>query len=117
MSVHVQRVYEKSAKNGEPRFLVDRLWPRGIKKSDLPMDGWLKDVAPSDRLRKWFGHEPKRWAGFVRRYRAELDGHPDAWQPLRTAARHGGVTLLFGAKDETHNNAIALKDYLEQRLR
>lgn len=113
MTIRVARVYEAEEAGQGRRFLVDRLWPRGIKKSDLQLDGWLKDVAPSEPLRKWFGHDAARWREFVRRYRAELDEHPESWKPLRTAARRGRVVLLFAAKDETHNNAVALKDYLE----
>jgi uncharacterized protein YeaO (DUF488 family) len=117
MSIEVQRVYrERPARRGR-RFLVDRLWPRGVRKADLLLDGWLKDVAPSDELRRWFGHDPGRWDEFVRRYRRELDGHPEAWTPLRDAAKRGRVVLLFGAKDEEHNNAIALQQYLEKKLR
>jgi uncharacterized protein YeaO (DUF488 family) len=105
-------VYEKGAKPRGRRFLVDRLWPRGIKKDDLPLDGWLKDLAPSDELRRWFAHDPKRWKEFVKRYEKELDAHPDAVEPLRKAAKRGKVVLLYGAKDEEHNNAVVLKHYL-----
>jgi uncharacterized protein YeaO (DUF488 family) len=117
MSIAVERVYGDHPAVRGRRFLVDRLWPRGIRKSDLPMSGWMKDVAPSDSLRRWFGHDPDRWAEFVRRYDEELDEHPEAWRPLRNAALRGRVVLLFGAKDEEHNNAVALKQYLEKRLR
>lgn len=116
MSIEVQRVYEHGPAGRGRRFLVDRLWPRGVRKENLPLDGWLKDVAPSDRLRRWFGHDPRRWDEFVRRYGAELDEHPEAWKPLRDAARRGRVVLLFGAKDEEHNNAVALREYLERKL-
>lgn len=115
MSIEVQRVYDKPLHRGR-RFLVDRLWPRGVRKEDLPLAGWLKDVAPSDRLRRWFGHDPERWREFSRRYREELDDHPEAWQPLLDAARRGHLVLLYGAKDEEHNNAVALRQYLERRL-
>lgn len=119
MSIHVQRVYEDGAgprAGGGARFLVDRLWPRGKRKDALALDGWLREVAPSDRLRQWFKHDPSRWDEFVRRYDAELDAQPEAWEPLLDAASHGDVTLLFGAKDEEHNNAVALKQYLERKL-
>jgi uncharacterized protein YeaO (DUF488 family) len=116
MSVEVQRAYEARGPHRGRRFLVDRLWPRGIRKDDLPLDGWLKEVAPSDALRRWFAHDPKRWAEFVRRYRAELDEHPDVWAPLRDAAERGRVVLVFGAKDEAHNNAVALRAYIEGKL-
>ena len=116
MSIEVQRVYGEPATRRGRRFLVDRLWPRGVRKEDLGLDAWVKEVAPSDRLRRWFGHDAARWDEFVRRYRAELDAHPDAWKPLRDAAKRGRVVLLFGAKDEEHNNAVALRDYLERKL-
>ncbi len=116
MSIDVQRVYDERPRHRGRRFLVDRLWPRGIRKADLPLDGWLRDVAPSDELRRWFGHDPTRWSEFVRRYRDELDHHPEAWKPLRDAAKRGSVILLFGAKDEEHNNAIALQQYLLEKL-
>lgn len=116
MSIEIQRVYEESGDHRGRRFLVDRLWPRGVRKEDVAMDAWVKDVAPSDRLRHWFGHDPKRWDAFVRRYHEELDAHPDAWKPLLDAAKRGRVVLLFGAKDPEHNNAVALRDYLESKL-
>ena len=115
MSIDVQRVYDQPLHRGR-RFLVDRLWPRGVRKADLPLAGWLKDVAPSDGLRRWFGHDPERWREFSKRYREELDEHPDAWKPLLGAAKHGRVVLLYGAKDEEHNNAVALRRYLERKL-
>jgi uncharacterized protein YeaO (DUF488 family) len=113
--IKLQRTYDKPQPDGSPRFLVDRLWPRGIKKEDLPLDGWLKDVAPSDDLRHWFGHDPDKWDEFRRRYFAELNDKPAAWQPILDAARQGDVTLLYSAKDTAHNNAVALKAYLEKR--
>ena len=116
MSIEVQRVYGEPQDHKGRRFLVDRLWPRGVRKVDLAPDVWLKDVAPSDRLRRWFGHDPDRWEEFVRRYWDELDAHPDAWKPLLYAAKRGRVVLLFGAKDEEHNNAVALRAYLDGKL-
>ncbi|GBD17493.1 hypothetical protein HRbin26_02417 [bacterium HR26] len=114
--IRVKRVYEPpSAKDGR-RYLVERLWPRGLRKDALPLDGWLREVAPSDALRRWFGHDPARWEEFRRRYAAELDARPDAWHPLLEAARQGPVTLLFSARDTEHNNAVALKAYLESKL-
>lgn len=115
--IKVKRVYELPAPEDGKRFLVERLWPRGLKKEELQLDGWLKEVAPSDALRKWFGHEPKKWEEFQRRYFHELEAKPEAWQPLLEAARHGDVTLLFSAKDESHNNAVALRRFLETRAR
>ncbi len=117
MTIRVKRVYEPAAPNDGCRFLVDRLWPRGVKREALSLDGWLKDVAPSDELRRWFGHDPAHWDEFQRRYFAELDGKPQTWQPILEAAQRGDVTLLFSAYDIEHNNAVALRSYLEARLR
>lgn len=114
--IRVKRVYEPAGRGDGARFLVDRLWPRAVKKEGLRLTAWLKEVAPSGSLRKWFGHDPKRWAEFQHRYRAELDGNPEAWRPLLDAARKGTVTLLFSARDEEQNNAVALKGYLEAKL-
>jgi len=111
----VKRVYEPAQPSDGPRFLVERLWPRGMKKAALPLDGWLKEVAASDLLRRWFSHDPTKWPEFRRRYFAELDGKPDAWRPLLDAARHGTVTLLYSARDRAHNSAVALKEYLEAK--
>jgi uncharacterized protein YeaO (DUF488 family) len=113
----VKRVYEPAQRSDGSRFLVERLWPRGVKKEALQLDGWLKDVAPSDALRRWFGHEPQKWKEFQRRYVAELNRKPKAWQPLLEVARHGTVILLYSARDVEHNNALALKDYLQAQLR
>lgn len=114
--IKTKRVYEDAERDDGMRLLVERLWPRGMRKAALTMDGWPKDVAPSDMLRRWFGHDPARWAEFRRRYFTELDGKPDAWQPILAAARQGTVTLLYSAHDKEHNGAVALKEYLEQRL-
>lgn len=115
--IHVKRVYEPTTPDDGARFLVDRLWPRGVKRDALHLDGWLKDVAPSDGLRRWFAHDPKKWEEFRRRYSAELDRNPQSWHPLLDAVRAGTVTLLFGARDSQHNNAVALKGYLEAKLK
>ena len=115
--IRVEHVYDHRERDGGARFLVDRLWPRGIRKEDLKIDGWLRDVAPSTTLRRWFGHDPARWEEFKKRYFKELDEEPAAWQPLLEAAHKGHVVLLEGAHDEEHNQAVALKDYLESRLR
>lgn len=112
--IKIKRVYEEAAAQDGARFLVERLWPRGLKKAALPMDGWLKEVAPSTALRQWFGHDPQRWDEFKRRYFAELDAAPDAWASLQAAAQQGSVTLLYSARDTAHNGALALQDYLEQ---
>jgi len=113
--LRIKRAYEPPAKSDGSRLLVERLWPRGIKKEALKMDAWLKDAAPSTALRKWFGHDPEKWAEFQRRYRAELDQRPEAWQPILEAAKKGVVTLLFSSHDTEHNNVVALRDYLEKR--
>jgi uncharacterized protein YeaO (DUF488 family) len=114
--IRVKRVYEPPSAEDGRRYLVERLWPRGLRKDALPLDGWLREVAPSDALRRWFGHDPARWEEFRRRYAAELDARPDTWRPLLEAARQGPVTLLFSARDTEHNNAVALKAYLEAKL-
>ena len=113
----VKRVYEPRAESDGARFLVDRLWPRGAKKEALALEGWLKDLAPSDGLRKWFNHDPSKWSEFQRRYFAELDENSEIVRPLLDATRRGKVTLLFGARDAEHNNAVALKRYLSDRLK
>ncbi len=115
--IRVERVYGHTSADGSTRFLVERLWPRGIKKEALQVDGWLKDAAPSTELRKWFKHDPAKWKEFQRRYRSELDKHPEGWQPILQAARRGAVTLLYSAHDTEHNNALVLKDYVDQKLK
>jgi uncharacterized protein YeaO (DUF488 family) len=112
----LKRVYDKPEPEDGVRFLVERLWPRGIKKNALRLDGWLKDVAPSDALRRWFSHDPKKWTGFQQRYFAELDSHPEACEQIRSAARHVRVTLVYSSHDTEHNNAVALKEYLNARM-
>ncbi len=114
-NIRVKRVYEPAASDDGVRILVDRLWPRGLSKNKCPLDAWLKDVAPSDELRKWFSHKESRWDGFQKRYHQELDDRPELWKPLLETARKDKVTLLYGARDEEHNNAVALKSYLERR--
>ncbi|HET6596466.1 MAG TPA: DUF488 domain-containing protein [Anaerolineales bacterium] len=111
-----KRVYEDVKRGDGARFLVERLWPRGIKKEELKMKAWLKDVAPSPALRKWFAHDPDKWKEFQRRYRAELKSNPEAWQPILEAAEQGNVTLLYSARDTDHNSAILLKAFLEEHL-
>ena len=99
------------------RVLVDRRWPRGIRKTDLVLDAWEKDLAPSDGLRRWFAHDPGKWSEFQKRYRAELQANPAAWKPILEAARHGTVTLIYSARDTEHNSALLLKDFLEEHMR
>ena len=115
--IQIKRVYEPAAKEDGARFLVERLWPRGMKKEALPMQAWCRDAAPSNDLRRWFSHDPAKWKEFQRRYRAELAGKPAVCQTLLDTARQGNITLLYSAHDTEHNNAIALKSYLEERLR
>ncbi len=115
--IKLKRVYEPSSPDDGTRFLVERLWPRGVKKTALHLDSWSKDVAPSNELRRWFSHDPAKWGEFCCRYFGELNQHPDAWKPLLEAARHGTVSLLYSSHDQEHNNAVALKEYLEQHLR
>ncbi len=114
--IKIKRVYDLPEASDGQRFLVERLWPRGIKKESLSLAGWLKEVAPSTSLRRWFGHDPTRWDEFQRRYMAELDRKPDIWQPLLEAARHGTITLLYSTRDREQNNALVLKNYLEGQL-
>ena len=111
--IAVKRIYEAPGKADGQRVLVDRIWPRGVAKKDADLTLWLKEIAPSDALRKWFGHEPERWAEFQKRYRAELDVNKEAVEQLRSLLREGKVTLLYSAHDEAHNNAVALAGYLE----
>ena len=116
MSIAVKRVYEPAAKADGYRVLIDRLWPRGLKKEAVPLDQWAKELAPSTALRQWFGHDPVRWDGFRHRYASELDTAAEHWRPLAERAARRPVTLLYGAHDEEHNNAVALKAYLENWL-
>lgn len=115
--IQTKRVYEPPESSDGVRFLVERLWPRGMRKEAVAMAGWLKDVAPSGALRRWFAHDPTKWEEFKRRYFTELDGEPEAWQPILQAARRNTVTLLYSARDTAHNNAVALKEYLERHAR
>ncbi|HEY3311765.1 MAG TPA: DUF488 domain-containing protein [Anaerolineales bacterium] len=114
--LNIKRVYEQAEAGDGLRFLVERLWPRGIKKERLQMQAWLKDVAPSPALRAWYGHDPLKWDEFQRRYRAELEAAPAAWQVILEQARHADVTLLYSARDTEHNSALLLKIFLEERL-
>ncbi len=113
----VKRVYEDAESSDGTRFLVERLWPRGMKKEELEMEAWLKEVAPSDGLRRWFAHDPLKWKEFQKRYRAELVSNPNAWKPILESAKRGAVTLLFSARDIEHNNAVVLQSFLEERIK
>lgn len=114
--IRVKRVYDKYEPDDGSRFLVDRLWPRGIKKENLQIDGWLKEAAPSDALRRWFAHDPDKWDEFCLRYDAELEANDEAWLPILSMARKGNITLLYGAHDIEHNNAVALRSFIEKKL-
>jgi uncharacterized protein YeaO (DUF488 family) len=115
--VKLKRAYEPASGAHGTRILIDRLWPRGVKKADAAIDQWVKDIAPSTALRKWFGHDPARWTEFRRRYAAEVRRHPEYLRRLRALARQGPITLIFSAHDELHNDAVALRDFLLGRQR
>lgn len=117
MGIAIKRVYEAPAEGDGYRVLIDRLWPRGLKKEAVPMDVWAKELAPSTELRKWFGHDPALWDEFRQRYAAELAESADVWQALARRSVKEPVTLLYGARDEEHNDAVALKALMEQWLR
>ena len=111
-NVKLKRAYERPAKENGTRIVIDRLWPRRVKKVDAAIDHWAKDIAPSAALRKWFGHDPARWQDFRNRYAAEIREHRDSVGKLRALARQGPVTLVHAAHDETHNDAVALRGFL-----
>jgi uncharacterized protein YeaO (DUF488 family) len=111
-NIRLKRAYERPAPTDGTRILVDRLWPRGVTKAAAAIDQWVKDVAPSTGLRKWFDHDPARWQEFRRRYAAEARGHPDELRNLRDLARQGPVTLVYSAHDQAHNDAVVLRDIL-----
>jgi|SRR6185437_15967839 len=115
--IQIKRVYDPPSSSDGARFLVDKLWPRGLKKSDVKMKAWIKDVAPSDGLRQWFRHEPEKWPEFRRRYFHEIALREESLKPLLEAAAAHDVTLLFSAHDAEHNNAAALKEYLEKKVK
>jgi uncharacterized protein YeaO (DUF488 family) len=110
------RVYDLGEHDVGARYLVDRIWPRGVRKDSLELAGWARDAAPSDELRRWFAHDPARWEEFRRRYTAELDARPDGWLPLCQAAADGDLLLLYAARDREHNNAVVLQEHLERHL-
>ena len=110
--VRLKRAYEPPASDDGIRILIDRLWPRGVKKTDAAIDEWMKEIAPSTKLRKWFNHDPERWQEFRRRYQTEIRHHPDEFDRLRTLAQRGRITLVFSAHDEAHNDTVVLKDLL-----
>ncbi|MET0222896.1 MAG: DUF488 domain-containing protein [Terrimicrobium sp.] len=112
--INIKRAYEEPKKSDGKRILVDRLWPRGLKKAEAQVNLWLKDIAPSTTLRKWFGHQPSKWEGFKKRYSAELERNTEQVSLLERELRAGKVTLVYGAKDQEHNGAIVLKEFLEE---
>ena len=111
--IRTKRIYSTPGKDDGFRILVDRLWPRGLRKDEAKVDLWLKDVAPSNELRKWFSHEPLKWPAFKERYRNELKDKSELINLIKAKANEGDITLLYGAKDEEYNNAVALKEYLK----
>lgn len=115
MDIRLKRAYDDAANSDGTRILVDRLWPRGLSKERARLDLWLKEIAPTTELRKWFNHDPAKWHDFCQRYTQELDNNSAATEQLLTLARAGRITLVYGARDEAHNDAIVLKDYLEAR--
>ncbi|HXF08964.1 MAG TPA: DUF488 domain-containing protein [Candidatus Acidoferrales bacterium] len=116
VDIRIKRVYEPPRSGDGARVLVDRLWPRGLRKEAAALTVWHKDVAPSPTLRRWFGHDPARWQAFRARYRAELDANAEALAPLRELARAGPLTLLYGARDDVHNHTVVLAEYLREHL-
>jgi uncharacterized protein YeaO (DUF488 family) len=113
--LRIKRTYDPAARGDGRRILVERLWPRGMTKQAVAADAWMKDVAPSTALRRWFNHQEDRWEEFRRRYRQELAANPGAWQPILDAQRRGTVTLLYSAHDVSHNGAVVLRDFLAGR--
>ena len=111
-NVKLKRAYERPSAGDGTRILIDRLWPRGVKKADAAIDHWAKDIAPSTALRKWFGHDPVLWQEFRSRYAVEVHEHREQMDKLRAVARQGPVTLVYSAHDEVHNDAVALRDFL-----
>jgi uncharacterized protein YeaO (DUF488 family) len=115
--IQIKRIYNKSLPNDNVYLiLVDRLWPRGVGKNNVRVDLWLKEIAPSENLRKWFGHDPSRWNKFKERYFAELDTKAELVQEILDKSKNRPICLLYGAKDEKHNNAVALKEFLDFKL-
>jgi uncharacterized protein YeaO (DUF488 family) len=115
--IMLKRTYDPASRTDGARFLVERLWPRGVTKRDLRVDAWLKEAGPSTELRKWFSHDPVKWTEFRRRYFRELDSRPEAWHPIVSAARRGTVTLVYSSHDTQHNNAVALQEYVQTKSR
>lgn len=117
LSIQVKRVYAPPSAGDGRRVLIDRLWPRGLSKASVKLDAWMKELAPSTELRRWYGHDAEKWPEFQKRYRAELDANPTGVAELMSHATTGKLTLLFGSREERLNNAMALKAYLESKSR
>ncbi len=115
--VKIKRVYDAPSHDDGKRILVDRLWPRGLKKEEARVDEWMKEIAPSTELRQWFGHDPDKWGEFKKRFFKELRGRQDLTDSIINAAREGTVTLLYGSKEEHYNNAVALKEYIDSMMK
>lgn len=115
MNIKIKRVYEQPDQDDGVRILVDRLWPRGLTKEKASVDLWLKEIAPSTELRKWFGHDPEKWKSFRGRYVSEIRHNDDLLKVLKQKASEGTITLLYGTRDEKHNEALVLKQFLERR--
>jgi uncharacterized protein YeaO (DUF488 family) len=113
--IRIKRTYDTPARTDGRRILVERLWPRGMKKEALHADAWLKEVAPSTKLRQWFGHQVERWEEFRRRYQRELNAKPEVWAPILEAGKRGTVTLLYSAHDVVHNGAVVLREFLTEQ--
>jgi len=116
-TINLKRVYDSPSRADGERILVERLWPRGVSKAKLRLNAWLKDVAPSTELRRWFGHDPAKWSRFCLKYFRELDAQPESWRPIVSAAKRGRVTLVYSSRDTERNNAVALRQYLLDKLR
>jgi uncharacterized protein YeaO (DUF488 family) len=115
--IKLKRAYHGVSSTDGTRLLVERLWPRGLSKDKLKLDGWIREVAPTTALRKWFGHDPAKWRQFRARYFRELDSRPESWRSIVSLARRGTVTLVYSSHDQEHNNAVALREYLQLRTR
>jgi uncharacterized protein YeaO (DUF488 family) len=115
--VKLKRAYDPVSSSDGIRLLVERLWPRGLSKDKLKLDGWIRDVGPTTELRKWFGHDPAKWSQFRSRYFRELDSRPESWQQIASLSRGRTVTLVYSSHDEEHNNAVALREYLQAKAR
>jgi uncharacterized protein YeaO (DUF488 family) len=115
--IALKRAYVPPSTGDGTRVLVERLWPRGVSKAQLKVAHWFKDAGPTSQLRKWFNHDPDKWALFRRRYFRELNSRPEAWRPILAAARRGRITLVYSSRDAVHNNAVALQEYLRRRMR